>query len=181
MGESIDTGDGQLWVEQRGEGPDVLLIGGLGDPIEAWDPQLEGLSDRYRITAFDNRGAGRSPLGPEEYTVKTMAGDAAAVLRAMDISSAHVAGFSGGSLIAQELALHDPELVKSLVLMSTYARVDPYLFTLMSFFGSMPAVAQTTATFSKRSSSGSTHRARTPTAWSSRSSRRRSPSPTRRL
>ena len=70
-----------------------------------------------------------------------MAGDAAAVLRAMDISSAHVAGFSGGSLIAQELALHDPELVKSLVLMSTYARVDPYLFTLMSFFGSMPAVA----------------------------------------
>src|SRR5687767_4526062 len=113
MGGSIDTGDGQLWVEQRGEGPDILLIGGLGDPIEAWDPQLEGLSDRYRITAFDNRGTGRSPLGPEEYTVKTMAGDAAAVLRATDISSAHVAGFSGGSLIAQELALHDPELVKS--------------------------------------------------------------------
>ncbi len=32
----IDVGDVELWVEQRGEGPDVLFIAGLGDPLEAW-------------------------------------------------------------------------------------------------------------------------------------------------
>ena len=56
MGELVKAGDVELWVERRGEGPDVLLIAGLGDPAEAWQPQLEGLADRYRLTAFDNRG-----------------------------------------------------------------------------------------------------------------------------
>jgi hypothetical protein len=62
MGEAIDTGDIELWTERRGQGPDVLLIAGLGDPAEAWQPQLDGLSERYLVTAFDNRGAGRTPL-----------------------------------------------------------------------------------------------------------------------
>ena len=52
----------------------------------------------------------------EPATVEAMADDAAAVLRALEIPSAHVAGFSGGSIIAQELALGHPELVRSLVL-----------------------------------------------------------------
>jgi len=48
MGEAIDIGDVELWSERRGqEGPDVLLIAGLGDPAEAWHPQLDGLSDRF--------------------------------------------------------------------------------------------------------------------------------------
>ena len=56
-----------------------------------------------------------------------MADDAAGVLRALDIASAHVAGFSGGSIIAQELALRHPELVRSLVLQSTWPVMDAYL------------------------------------------------------
>ncbi|MGH3465319.1 MAG: alpha/beta fold hydrolase [Kribbellaceae bacterium] len=127
----IDTGELGIWVEQRGNGPDVLLIAGLGDPVEAWQLQLDGLSDRYRVTAFDNRGAGRSPLPDGPLSVAGMADDAAAVLHAAGIGSAHVLGFSGGSAIAQELALRHPELVDSLVLMSTWARADVYFRAML--------------------------------------------------
>jgi 3-oxoadipate enol-lactonase len=60
-------------------------------------------------------------------SAEMMADDAAQVLRALEVPSAHVAGFSGGSVIAQELALRHPELVRSLVLQSTWPVPDAYL------------------------------------------------------
>jgi pimeloyl-ACP methyl ester carboxylesterase len=63
-----------------------------------------------------------------------MADDAATVLRTMGIESAHVCGFSGGSQIGQQLALRHPELVKSLVLVSTWARRDEYLRAALDTF-----------------------------------------------
>jgi pimeloyl-ACP methyl ester carboxylesterase len=123
----VTANDLEIYVEQVGQGPDVLLIGGLGDTVESWQFQLDGLCDRYRLTAFDNRGAGRTAMPDGPVTVEAMADDAAGVLRALDIPSAHVAGFSGGSIIAQELALRHPELVRSLVLQSTWPAPDRYL------------------------------------------------------
>ncbi len=137
----IHTGELELWVEQRGQGPDVLLIGGLGDTAESWQFQLDGLADRYRVTAFDNRGVGRTPLSEGRLSAATMADDAASLLRALEIPSAHVAGFSMGSAIAQELALRHPELVRSLVLVSTYARPDALFRSQLDFWRWLPEVA----------------------------------------
>ncbi|HEU4493883.1 MAG TPA: alpha/beta hydrolase [Rubrobacteraceae bacterium] len=148
MGEAIDTGDIELWTERRGRGPAVLLIAGLGDPAEAWQSQLDGLSESYLVSAFDNRGVGRTPL-PERQPLSacTMADDAAALLRALEIPSAHVAGYSMGSAIAQEMALRHPELVRSLVLVSTYARPDALWRSQLDFWRWLPEVAPSERAF----------------------------------
>jgi|Tabmets5t2r1_1033131.scaffolds.fasta_scaffold05757_4 3-oxoadipate enol-lactonase len=80
MGEHVRAGDLDIWTEQVGRGPDVLLIGGLGDTVESWQFQLDGLADRYRLTAFDNRGAGRTAMPPGPVSVEAMADDAAHVI-----------------------------------------------------------------------------------------------------
>jgi pimeloyl-ACP methyl ester carboxylesterase len=143
----IHTGQFELWAERRGEGPDVLLIAGLGDPAEAWQPQLDGLADRYRLTAFDNRGAGRAPLVDGPLAAAAMADDAAGLLRALEVPAAHVAGFSMGSAIAQELALRHPQLVRSLVLVSPYARADARFRSQLNFWRWLAEVAPSERAF----------------------------------
>ena len=130
-----------LWVDDRGDGPPVLLIAGLGDPAEAWMFQQEELSSRYRTIAFDNRGVGRSPLPGTPLTVAGMADDAATILDELGIDRADIVGFSGGSVTAQELAIRHPERVKSLVLMGTFGKGDRYFDAVVRMFSWMMDVA----------------------------------------
>jgi 3-oxoadipate enol-lactonase len=147
MGRHVRAGSFDIWTEQVGSGPDVLLIGGAGDTVESWQFQLDGLADRYRLTAFDNRGAGRTAMPDGPVTVSTMADDAAGVLDAHGIASAHVTGFSGGSIVAQELAVRRPDLVRSLVLQSTWPVPDVYFRRWLRFVQWLVAAVPDERTF----------------------------------
>jgi len=147
MGEHVRANGLDIWTEQVGAGPDVLLIGGGGDTVESWQFQLDGLADRYRMTAFDNRGAGRTAMPGGRVSVEEMADDAAGVLQALEIPSAHVAGFSGGSIVSQELALRHPDVVRSLVLQSTWPVMDAYLRTWLLFVRWLVEVAPSERAF----------------------------------
>jgi 3-oxoadipate enol-lactonase len=110
------------WDEQgRTQGAPVLLIMGLGYASAMWHRTRPVLAQRYRTIAFDNRGVGLSDVPPGPYSIATMAADAAAVLDAAGIASAHVFGVSMGGMIAQEFALQYPARTLSLILGCTAA------------------------------------------------------------
>jgi pimeloyl-ACP methyl ester carboxylesterase len=115
MGFVVNQGAKIYWDEQ-GQGEPLLLIMGLGYPSDAWYRTRPVLAAKYRTIALDNRGVGRSEMPPGPYPIATMASDAAAVLDAAGVESAHVFGISMGGMIAQEFTLQYPQRVRSLIL-----------------------------------------------------------------
>jgi 3-oxoadipate enol-lactonase len=117
----VDNQGARIYWDEQGQGGPVLLLMGLGYPSAMWYRIRPALSARYRTIALDNRGAGRSDVPPGPYSIPQMASDAAAVLDAAGIESAHVFGVSMGGMIAQEFALQHPQRVWSLILGCTAA------------------------------------------------------------
>jgi pimeloyl-ACP methyl ester carboxylesterase len=109
----------EIYYEVHGEGLPLLLIMGLGANATAWWKQIPEFSRRYRVIAFDNRGAGRSQKPHEPYSISQMADDAAALMDTLGVGTSHVFGMSLGGMIAQEYALRYPERVQALVLGGT--------------------------------------------------------------
>ena len=125
----------RMHYETSGQGDPVLLINGLSSPAVGWALQVKALAQHFTVVTFDNRGVGESDLPPEPvYTTGQMADDAAAMLRHLEIGRAHVVGASMGGTIAQELALRQPRLVRSLTLACTWVEGDArFLHTVESW------------------------------------------------
>jgi pimeloyl-ACP methyl ester carboxylesterase len=116
----VKVDDIHMYYEVKGEGFPLVMITGLSENLECWDPSLvEALSRRFKLVLFDNRDSGRTDTSNQEYSMKTLADDTAGLMDALEISKAHVLGFSMGGMVAQELVLHYPEKVSKLVLYST--------------------------------------------------------------
>ena len=113
-------------VTGRKSAPPVLMIQGLGASKHAWNLQRAALGLRWRTVALDNRGSGRSsrPIAP--FTLEDLADDALRVLDAAGVDDAHVVGASMGGVVAQILAVRNPERVRSLVLACTSCRQHPW-------------------------------------------------------
>lgn len=108
-----------IYYEVNGSGAPLVLISGLGYNLWQWHKMVPGLAEQFQVITFDNRGVGQTdkPAGP--YSAGLLAGDTAALLKALDIPKAHVMGHSMGGFIAQEMALSYPDMVDKLILAST--------------------------------------------------------------
>jgi 3-oxoadipate enol-lactonase len=115
------AGEIELDYQRSGSGPALRLIMGMSGTALHWTERfLEELRGDFELITYDHRGTGSSSPLTGPVTIAQMAEDAAALLAAIGVDSAHVLGISMGGMIAQELALAHPELIRTLTLGCTY-------------------------------------------------------------
>jgi pimeloyl-ACP methyl ester carboxylesterase len=132
---SVRAGDRRIAYRETGPGSNasspVLLINGTGESSATLMPLAARLGARARCVAYDARDTGSSSYVVEPYTPRDLAADAAAVVDSLELGPCHVVGYSLGGATAQELAIARPEIVRSLVLLSTWARSDAWFVAEM--------------------------------------------------
>lgn len=116
----------QLWVEERGnaDASPLLLIMGANCSAVAWpEALLDRLAAQHRVIRYDHRDTGRSwqAFGEHPYPIRDLAGDAIAVLDAVEVPRVHVVGMSMGGVLVQLLLLDHPERLLSATVFGTTA------------------------------------------------------------
>jgi pimeloyl-ACP methyl ester carboxylesterase len=111
----------EIAYERVGEGPPLVLVHGAPADGRFWQPQLAALADEFTVVAWDEPGAGRSSDLPVGFGLADYADCLAALIDALWLGPAHVAGLSWGGTVALEVYRRHPGLVATLILADTYA------------------------------------------------------------
>jgi pimeloyl-ACP methyl ester carboxylesterase len=118
---TLETPEIDLSYEQTGAGPDIVWIcGGGGMPEHTWIPYQLPSFGGFRNTVFHNRGIGETVCrAPLPWTMADFARDTAALIEAACDPPVIVVGKSMGGLIATQLVLDRPDLVRLAIPMGT--------------------------------------------------------------
>ncbi len=108
----------------EGSGKPLVFIHGLSDSLLYWELLASNLKNEYQIIRMDLRGHGESELGNDEITIDLYVNDIVNILDNLDVNDINLIGFSLGGIIALDFALKYPDRVSSLVLMSTFAKIE---------------------------------------------------------
>jgi len=100
-------------------GTPVVFLTHLAAVLDNWDPHIiDGIAARHHVITFDNRGIGASSGSPSN-SIEQMADDAITFIKAMGYDKVDLLGFSLGGMVAQEVVLKEPQLVRAMVLAGT--------------------------------------------------------------
>jgi len=116
---TITLGDLSTYYETYGEGEPVLLIHGLGSSTEDWEWQVPVLRRAFTVVTYDVRGHGKSGKPRQAYSISQFSNDAAKLITALVLGPVHVVGLGMGGMIALQLAVDCPDLVRSLVIVNS--------------------------------------------------------------
>jgi pimeloyl-ACP methyl ester carboxylesterase len=109
----------RIHYEERGSGPPLLLLHGLGGMCEDWVYQVPAFAPFDRVVAPCLRGFGHSERPRGGYSIPQHASDMFALLDALGIERCHVVGHSMGGAVGFEMAIERPERVASLVALNS--------------------------------------------------------------
>jgi len=103
-----------------GKAPLIVMIHGFPDFWYSWRDQMEALSDTYQVVAIDQRGYNLSdkPKGVENYDMRLLAGDVAAVIKHLGRDKAIVVGHDWGGMVAWTCAIAMPQIVDKLIILN---------------------------------------------------------------
>lgn len=97
----------------------AVLIHGVAHDLTYWDRQIEALSTRYNVVAFDLPGHGRSGGDSSNWSFDYAADLVASLIEEASAGPVHLIGISFGGMIAQVTTLLRPDLIRSLTLIGT--------------------------------------------------------------
>src|SRR5688572_30928941 len=89
-----------------GKGPLVVMIHGFPDFWYSWRHQMDALAQNFQVVAIDQRGYNQSdkPKGVENYDMRFLVGDVAAVIRHLGRERATIVGHDRGGIVAWTFA-----------------------------------------------------------------------------
>ncbi len=117
----IPVGDTKLYYREIGHGHPLLIFHGGPDFDHTYLlPEMDRLSDRFRLIYYDQRGRGKSAenVQPEEVTIESEVKDIEALREYFQLETLAVLGHSWGAVLALEYALRHPQRVSRLILMN---------------------------------------------------------------
>ena len=115
-----DSNGVKIHYASLGQGPLIVMIHGFPDYWYTWRDQMEALSDKFQCVAIDQRGYNLSdkPQGVENYNVRLLVGDVAAVIKSLGHDKAIIVGHDWGGLVAWQVALNLPQMTEKLIILN---------------------------------------------------------------
>ena len=120
--QTVTSGDVTFAYREMGKtngGTPVVFLVHLAAVLDNWDPRImDGIAAKRHVIAFDNRGIGASS-GSSSNSMEQMADDAILFIKAKGLQKVDLLGFSLGGMVAQEIVLKEPKLVRKMILAGT--------------------------------------------------------------
>ena len=122
----VESGDAVIHAELIGdpeEQPVLCFVNSLGTDFRIWDQVASHFAEDYCLLLYDKRGHGLSDLGQGPVTIDRHVDDLLALVDGFGVERFGLVGLSIGGLVAQRLAVREPDRLAALVLCDTAARI----------------------------------------------------------
>jgi 3-oxoadipate enol-lactonase len=113
------------YTDTGGSGEVVVFSHSFLTDSRQYAHQIDALSERFRVIAYDHRGHGRSGHCRDPFTMAEIYQDGLCILDALGLPPVHWVGLSTGGFVGQRIAIREPDRLRSLVLMDTSAEQEP--------------------------------------------------------